>query len=143
MKRAVAFGLLFCLLVLLLVSCQIKPDLSLLKIEEGLAPTAVQNFVREQSGRNGVDLYSDGVHGDYIFLNAINVEQGENAVSFSEITCEISDEILSIYFSENQTEYLNGEINNKVIYKIDSNIEYDTIRIFKNGQEIAFDVVGA
>lgn len=143
MKRAVAFGLLFCLLVLLLVSCQIKPDLSLLKIEEGLAPTAVQNFVREQSGRNGVDLYSDGVHGDYIFLNAINVEQGEKAVSFSEITCEISDEILSIYFSENQTEYLNGEINNKVIYKIDSSIEYDTIRIFKNGQEIAFDVVGA
>lgn len=143
MKRAMASGLVFCLLVLLLVSCQIKPDLSLLEIEEGSAPTAVQNFVREQSGRNGINLYSDGVHGDYIFLNAINVEQGEKAVCFSEITCGISDETLTICFSENQTEYLNGEINNKVIYKIDSSIAYDTIRIFKNGQEIAFDVVGA
>jgi len=132
-----------CLLVLLLVSCQKKPDLSLLKIEEGSAPTAVQNFVREQSSRNGVDLYSDGVHGDYIFLNAINVEQGKKTVCFSEITCEISGETLSIYFSEKQTEYPDGKTNNKVIYKIDSSIEYDTIRIFKNGQEIAFDVVGA
>jgi len=142
-KRALACGLFFCLFTLLLVGCQKKPDLSLLKIEEGSAPMAVQNFVREQSGRNGVDLYSDGVHGDYIFLNAFNVEQGEKAVCFSEITCAISDETLSIYFSENPTKYRNGEINNKAIYKIDSSIEYDTIRIFKNGQEIAFDVVGA
>ena len=143
MKRAMTLGLGFCLLILLIAGCQMKPSLSLLKIEEGAAPAAVQNFVHEQSGRNGVDLYSDGVHGDYLFLNAFNVEQGEKAAYFSEVTCEIVDETLNIYFSENQTDYFNEKINNKVIYKIVSTFKYNTIRVFRNGQEITFDVVGA
>ena len=53
------------------------------------------------------------------------------------------DETLNIYFSLDQTEYINEKINNRVIYKIDSTLKYDTIRVFKNGQEITFDVVGA
>lgn len=143
MKRAMAFGVLFCLLILLSLSCQMKPNLSLLKIEEGSAPMAVQKFISEQSGQNGIDLYSDGVHGDYLFLNAFNVAQGEKAVYFSDITCEISEKTLIIYFSENQTEHMNRKMNNREIYKINSSIKYDTIHIYKNGREIAFDVVGA
>ena len=143
MKRAISGGLFFCFLILFIAGCQMKPNLSLLKIEEGSAPAAVQNFIHEQIGRNGIDLYSDGVHGDYLFLNALNVEQGEKAAYFSEVTCEIVDETLNIYFSLDQTEYINEKINNRVIYKIDSTLKYDTIRVFKNGQEITFDVVGA
>ena len=143
MKRAISGGLFFCFLILFIAGCQMKPNLSLLKIEEGSAPAAVQNFIHEQIGRNGIDLYSDGVHGDYLFLNALNVEQGEKAAYFSEVTCEIVDETLNIYFSLYQTEYINEKINNRVIYKIDSTLKYDTIRVFKNGQEITFDVVGA
>src|SRR5659263_167624 len=105
--------MIFCLLVLLLVSCQTKPNLSLLKIDEGSAPKAVQEFIREQTGQNGIDLYSDGVHGDYLFLNAINIEQGEKAAYFSEVTCKITDDTLNIYFSEDKTENMIAKMNNK------------------------------
>ena len=143
MKRATCFVLLCSLLILLISGCQMKPDLSLLKIEEATAPTAVRNFVREQSGKNGVDLYSDGVHGDYLFLNANNVVQGEKAAYFTDVSCKIDDGILCIYFSEKLTEEYSERINNKVIYKIESITKYHTIRVFKNGAEISFDVVGA
>lgn len=143
MKRTLCFVLLCSLIILLISGCQMKPDLSLLKIEEETAPAAIQNFVREQSGRNGVDLYSDGVHGDYLFLNARNVAQGEMAAYFADVSCKINDGILSIYFSEKLTKEYSERMNNKVIYKIESITKYHTIRVFKNGEEISFDVVGA
>ena len=143
MKKRKCLVLLCSLLILLISGCLMKPDLSLLKIEEETAPTAVRNFVREQSGRNGVDLYSDGVHGDYLFLNAYNVVHGEKAAYFTDVSCKINNGILCIYFSEKLTEEYSERMNNKAIYKIESVTKYHTIRVFKNGEEISFDVVGA
>ena len=143
MKRAVCLGIIFILAIFLLAGCHSKPGLSLLKIEEGSAPDAVRNFIQEQSDQNGVDLYSDGVHGDFLFLNAHNIENGGKASYFEDVTCKIIDGNLCIYFCEKQTENASQTANSALIYKIDSEIEYHTIRVFRNGQEIRFDVVGA
>jgi len=142
-RKLICFCILLFISILLVTGCQMKPGLSLLKIEEGAAPEAVRNFVREQSGQNGIDLYSDGVHGDYLFLNSVNVKQGEQAVCFTDIKCKITDGTLNIYFSEKPAEDPSEKINSKLIYKIDSAADYHRIRIFKNGCEISFDVVGA
>lgn len=143
MKNTMRFLLVCIILALSMTSCQPKPDLSLLRVDEGTAPTAVRNFVNEQSRINGVNLYSDGVHGDYLFLNARNVILGEKASFFSSVNCEIVEETLYIYIIEDQTDDPSKEINNMAIYKINSAVEYDSIRVIKNGCEVPFDAVGA
>lgn len=143
LKKFIALILFLVLMIVLLSGCQQKNGSSLLKIDEGSAPTAVRNFISEISSQNGVNLYSDGVHGDYLFLNAENVVYGQKASYFTEVKCELVEETLFIYIAENQTEDYSKKICNRVIYKIDSSAEYDRIRIYRNGLETYFDTVGA
>lgn len=143
MKKFVALILLCGLMIVLLTGCQQKNGSSLLKIEEGSAPTAVRNFISEISSQNGVNLYSDGVHGDYLFLNAENFVYGQKPSYFTDVKCELVEETLFIYIAENPTEDNSKRESTRLIYKIDSSVEYDRIRLFKNGLETNFDTVGA
>jgi len=142
MKKMIYLLLISCWLVAILTGCNKKAEPEFSKVELQNVSKAVQNFMDRNSEKNGIYLYSKSNADEYIFLNAFNVIQGEKAASFKDIKYNIKENTLNIYFNEELTDDYTKNIDNKIIYKIKSSLEFDTIKVFRNGKGIPFDVVG-
>lgn len=131
------------------LGCNKESDSEFSKVVRQDIPKRVQNFIDTNSEKNGVYLYSSNIDNDdydYLFLNAINVNQGDRASFFTDVKFEIEEQehTLKINFNEELTDDLNytQKIDNMLIYKIKSSESFDTIKVFKNGKAIPIDVVG-
>ncbi|MDR3587671.1 MAG: hypothetical protein P4L59_20520 [Desulfosporosinus sp.] len=140
MKKIMYLILIFCLLVANTTGCSKKSEPEFARVELQNVPKEVQNFIYNNSGENGVYLYSDNNIGEYFFLNVI---QEEYAVFSKDFNYNIKDNTFNICFNEEKLPLaISRKLNGKIIYKIKLSDKFDTIRVFKNGKQISFDVVG-
>lgn len=149
MRKIIYLLLIFCLVLATTLGCNKESDSEFSKVVRQDIPKRVQNFIDTNSEKNGVYLYSSNIDNDdydYLFLNAINVNQGDRASFFTDVKFEIEEQehTLKINFNEELTDDLNytQKIDNMLIYKIKSSESFDTIKVFKNGKAIPIDVVG-
>ena len=149
MRKMIYLLLIFCLVLATTMRCNKESDSEFSKVVRQDIPKRVQNFIDTTSEKNGVYLYSSNIDNDdydYFFLNAINVDQGDRASFFTDVTFEIEEQehTLKISFNEELTDDSNytRKIDNMLIYKIKSSEKFDTIKVFKNGKAVPIDVVG-
>ncbi len=68
--------------------------------------------------------------------------QGENAIHFTDFSVDSHGKILNIHYIEEETEnYSGATLKLQVVYKIHKDKQYETMRSFKNGNEVAFEAV--
>jgi hypothetical protein len=142
MKKMMYLLLIACCLVSVLNGCNKKTEAEFYEVELQNVPNTVQDFMDRNSKKNGVYLYSKINLDSYLFLNAFNVIQGEKAAYFKDIKYNINENTLNIYFNEELTDDYTMKLDNRLIYKIKSSMEFDTIKVFRNDREIPIDVVG-
>ncbi|EGW38771.1 putative lipoprotein [Desulfosporosinus sp. OT] len=149
MRKMIYLLLIFCLVLATTLECNKESDSEFSKVVRQDIPKRVQNFIDTTSEKNGVYLYAsnfDNDDYDYLFLNAINVNQGDRASFFTDVEFEIEEQehTLKISFNEELADDWNytQKIENMLIYKIKLSEKFDTIKVFKNGEAIPIDVVG-
>lgn len=149
MRKMIYLLLIFCLVLATTLGCNKESDSEFSKVVRQDIPKRVQNFIDTTSEKNGVYLYASNIDNDdydYLFLNAINVNQGDRASFFTDVEFEIEEQehTLKISFNEELADDSNytQKIENMLIYKIKSSEKFDTIKVFKNGEAIPIDVVG-
>ena len=71
-----------------------------------------------------------------------NVVAGEKASFFSNVKTEYKNGTLTINIEEKQTTNYSHQYTSQVVYKINTTDDYKTIRILKNGKQIALEKVG-
>ncbi len=133
MKRILSF----IVLVLLLTGCNQE-----LRISE-VAIKNVNSKMRDmiETLENGNYLFTTGKE-QYVFLNRINVIQGDEAVVLSDFKTDVKDNVLTIAFSEvSTTDYSNQNLQHQMLYKIKGEGDYDTILFRSNGDLIPIDSV--
>lgn len=117
-------------------------ELSYREMELDRVDKKVRTFFESVEDQNGTHLYFDGDKIVYVFLNGINVIQGEKAIHFSDFAVESDGDVLKVYYNENETEeYSDETLKHQVLYRINKDKEYEIIRAFRNGAEVPFDVV--
>ena len=96
----------------------------------------------EAENENGNYMIS-GEKESYIFLNRINVIQGEEAIVLSDFTTDVKENILNIEFSEKSTaDYEDKDLKHQMLYKIKGGKDdYDSITITSNGEPASFSVI--
>ncbi len=142
-KRFVMVIISIILIILAIVVCYKNTNLTFSKENYKNTDNKIKVFMDKLNDKNGIYLYSDGTNDMYLFLNGYNVNIGEKASYFTDIEMEVKDRTLIINFNEKYTDdYINKEIDNRVLYKIKQPKNVDTIRIYKNEQETHFDSIG-
>lgn len=92
---------------------------------------------------NGVYLLNtEGDKINYLILDGSYINLGNEAPYFSAVKIENKEASIMIYFSEEMKTYPNGKYpEQRLIYKITKDKNYEYIRVFKNGEETHFDSV--
>jgi len=127
-------------LILLLTGC--SPDFSFSEISITNANDSVQEFIQYAEVKNGNYLYLDGKKGIYVFINGIYVNQGSDAVYFSDFNVSSQQDTLNVFINqEYDSDYLNTTLKYQVLYKIKTVEKYDTINLFINGKPVFFDEI--
>ena len=117
-------------------------SLSFMEVSKEDLNKEVLEFINDVQEKNGVNLYYVGQNVIYVYLNGSQVEQGEKAVHYSNFNVEEDGNTLNIFYVEAETsDYSNQSLNFNLLYKIDLNKKYETIRGFSNGEEASFNVV--
>lgn len=100
----------------------------------------LKEVIDEFENENGNYVFSDGKE-QYVFLNRINVMQGEDAVALSNFKTEVKENVLSISFEEEATtDYENQDLTYQMLYKIKGGKDdYDTIDLIGNDESTHFD----
>ncbi|MGM7700677.1 hypothetical protein ACSVDE_03065 [Pseudalkalibacillus sp. Hm43] len=99
----------------------------------------ISSFFLNEQDENGIYLFQDQGERIYVFLNGWNVKQGEAASSFSNFEVDPEGDTLNIYYEEQTTtEDKNKELDNRMIYEVQFDRDYDRLAIFKNGEETHF-----
>lgn len=102
----------------------------------------VREFIKHVEQKNGNYLYLDDKKGMYVFLNGIFVEQGSDAVYFSDFNVNAQQGTLNFFFNqEYDSDYSNKNLNYQALYKIETKAKYDTIKLFSNGKPVSFDII--
>ncbi|WP_342538235.1 lipoprotein [Sporosarcina sp. FSL K6-1540] len=127
-------------LMLLLTGC--NSDFSFSEISIGNANDAVQEFIEYAEVKNGNYLYLDGEKNMYVFINGIYVNQGNDAVYFSDFNVSAQQDTLNVFINqEYDSDYSNTKLKYQVLYKIKTVEKYDTINLFINGKPVSFDEI--
>jgi hypothetical protein len=77
----------------------------------------------------------------YLFLNASTVEKGEKPTYFQSLSVGFESNVMHIYYVEKET----GDTKNnrtKILYRIPMESTPDTVKIYKNGEEVYFNNIG-
>jgi hypothetical protein len=134
MKKVMSFFI----FVLLLAGC--SSELTFTEIAN--MNNDVRTFFESVEDTNGAHLYFDEDRVIYVMLNGKNVIQGENAIHFTDFSVDSDGKILNIHYIEEETEnYSDATLKHQVVYKIQKDKQYETIRSFKNGNEVSFEAV--
>ena len=127
-------------LILLLTGC--NSDFSFSEISIDNANDSVQEFIQYAEVKNGNYLYLDGKKGMYVFINGIYVNQGNDAVYFSDFNVSAQQDTLNMFINqESDSDYSNTTLKYQVLYKIKTVEKYDTINLFINGKPVSFDEI--
>lgn len=128
-------------LLILLFGCT-PSELSYSKVKLETVNNEVKEFVTSVEDTNGIHFYEADNKTKYVFFNEQLVEQGKEALYFEDIEISGEGQILTISFTEQATaEYANESLNNRLLYEVKTDKEYESIKLLKNGKEIAFNVV--
>lgn len=112
------------------------------EIEVDNVNSNVREFIKHVEPENGNYLYLDGKKGMYVFLNGKYVKQGSDAVYFSDFNVNAQQGTLNVFFNqEYDSDYSNKNLRYQVLYKIETEAVYDTIKLFSNGKPISFDII--
>ena len=77
-----------------------------------------------------------------IFLNGSNVKLGDKAIYFTDFNVEKNGETLSISYNTAETaDYSNQSLKNELLYKVNLDKMYETIKAISNGEETSFGVI--
>lgn len=127
-------------LMLLLIGCD--PNFSFSEISIANANDSVQEFIQYAEVKNGNYLYLDGKKGIYVFINGVYVNQGSDAVYFSDFNVSAQQDTLNVFINqEYDSDYSNTTLKYQVLYKIKTVEKYDTINLFINGKPVSFDEI--
>ncbi|MCF6409440.1 hypothetical protein [Pseudalkalibacillus salsuginis] len=101
----------------------------------------VQKFIDQVDEQNGVHLFFDKKEAVYVFLNAANMDQGEEAAYIKNFTVKCEGDTLEIYYAEKGTrDYSNNQLDHQLLYKINLDKYYEKIVAFSNEKEVPFAV---
>ena len=78
--------IILCLLALILYNNNV--NFSAKKINFNFVNKNIKNFVANNKGKNGIYLYENGEKVFYLYLNDYNVEQGTEALYFTDVKIE-------------------------------------------------------
>lgn len=134
--------LLLITLTFLITGCNQELTVSEVDIEN--VNRNMQEIIEGVAAENGNYLI-EGEKESYVFLNRINVIQGEEAVVLSNFTTDVKENMLNIEFSEESTaDYEDKDLKHRLLYKFKGGKgDYDTITITSNDEPASFkSVVG-
>ncbi len=135
------------LIIVVLSGCHSKElmsnELHVDQIEErGKLDPAVQEFIQFNEDTNGTHLYFYNKEIIYIFLNEVNVLNGEKPYEITNFNVEGVKDILNIFVETKQSNKGYSEsIPNSLIYEITLDHAYDSIDVVKNGKETSLTSV--
>lgn len=134
MKRILALVI----FILLLSGC--NQALTTTEVKMDKVSGDLKEVIDEFENENGNYVFSDGKE-QYVFLNRINVMQGEDAVALSNFKTEVKENVLTISFEEEATtDYENQDLTYQMLYKIKGGKDdYDTIDLIGNDESTHFD----
>jgi len=135
-------GMVILVLLFVLIGCN-KSSSLLSEVDQKDLNNDVVTFLEKTKEANGIYLYSRVGEKQYLILNNIYVNQGEQATFINSIHSEIQNKTLVIKIEELQTDKFDDKrIGELKIFKINKENEFDTIQIYKNDKETIFDLVG-
>lgn len=133
--------LLFLLVIIfLLTGC--RSELSFKEVREKDIYKDIQSFIDNTNEENGVHLYFEKQKIVYVYLNGSNVKQGEKAIHFTDFNIEKNGQTLSIlYNTAETTDYSGQSLEHELLYKVNLDKRYQTIKAVRNGEEDSFGVI--
>lgn len=130
------------LLVIIFFVTGCSSELSFTKVREKDVNKDIQSFIDNVNDENGVHLYFEHQKAVYVYLNGSNVKQGGKVIHFTDFNVEKSGETLSIlYNTAETTDYSNESLKHELLYKVNLDKKYETIKAISNGQEVSFGVI--
>lgn len=133
-------NLLLIALLALLSGC--NSELSFSEVREDSVNNEVRSFLSDVQDKNGAHLFFEKEKAVYVYLNESNVIAGEAATYFTDVNVEGNGETLTITYDTNETTDLsNQSLDHSLIYKINLDQQYDTIKAIRNGEESSFGTV--
>ena len=117
-------------------------ELSYSEVKPDTVNKDVKDFVTSIENTNGIHLYEEDQKTKYVFFNEYLVEQGKEALYFEDIEVSGEGQTLTISYTEQTTDdYANKSLNNRLLYEVKTDKDYESIKLLKNGEETAFKVV--
>ncbi|GAB2488236.1 hypothetical protein GCM10008929_10970 [Alkalibacterium psychrotolerans] len=126
----------------LLYACQPSDTLSSSEKMADELPKEARNFFNSVDKENGVHLYNDEQRNSVlVYLNGYNVEQGDVANSFNNFNAVAEGNTLHLSYDTDTTTDYDSELDNQLYFEVSLDKEYDTIKLFNNGDEIFFNTI--
>jgi phage-related protein len=144
LKKALLLLLIFTLIISIVTACDKNQEASVGEVQiPNIQNEQLKKLVDSWQQTNGAYLAANTAKSDvfYLFLNASNLETGTKPTYFESITVDPKDNVMHIYYVEKETEE-SENIKNKVLYRIPMGSTPNTVRIYKNGEEIYFEDIG-
>ncbi|WP_137790179.1 hypothetical protein [Bacillus sp. E(2018)] len=129
-------------LLILLTGCvdDSKLRTDLISFQE--ANSEVQSFFETAKKQNGIHLYQDQNERIYLLLNGVNILQNQPAITFSNFKVKDDGATLKVFYEvETVADYENENLKNQLLYEVELNKTYETIKLFKNGKSSNFEMV--
>jgi hypothetical protein len=142
-KPIFIFILAFILIISLLTACNKDAVASIEEVDiKNIKNEELRNLIDSWQQEDGAYLANNIIGGAYyLFLNASTVEEGEKPTYFQALSVGFESNVMHIYYVEKEL----GEIKNnrnKILYRIPMEGTPDSIKIFKNGEEVYFNNIG-
>jgi hypothetical protein len=95
--------------------------------------------------KNGVFLLQSEKNNEiYLILDGSHTSLEGEAPYFSNVKVTTEKDSIMIYFNEEPKNYTVGKYpEQRLVYKINTDKDYEFIKLFKNGEETHFDSIGA
>lgn len=136
-----------CLVLLVsLTACNVNKDAVQLKpIELNNVSQDVAQFAADHENENGIFLYEKQSSSYYyLYLNESNVEQGNPAYYFDDVSVSFEDNNLIISLLKASTDNSREVTNNELLYELRVNhSDVDRITVYEDGEETYFDNITA
>lgn len=102
----------------------------------------LRNLIHAWQQEDGVYLVNNTIIGGayYLFLNVSIIEDGDKPTYFPVLSVGFESNAMHIYYVEKELGYKNNR--DKILYRIPIESTPDTVKIYKNGEEVYFNSLG-
>ncbi|MTI70554.1 MAG: hypothetical protein FH751_09930 [Firmicutes bacterium] len=142
-KKVLIIGIILIVLFFSNVGCTSVSNLTYSEVAIENLNKNVVKFITDHKGSNGVYIFNNSEKEIYLFLNNKNIKQGDKAAFYEDVRIEEKGDTIAISFDEHYTSDYNNIVENKLIYRIRKNKDFEYIKVYKNGEETYIDVVGS